>query len=471
MNKRFILFFKVVVFVLLLPILSSASSLEQQLQKLRDAGIPTTLEELNLPEIPDEQNGALVYREIFKLDALLGEKYSRLYKYFPYQGIGKWENVPKEEKKKVTDLIFHNPEFAKLYQLLEKASQMECLFLTEKDYQKDLNTIAKNLLPHLSELRSCARLLAAKAKIEAENGNIDKALHTTLTGLRTSKSLSNEPVLISQLVKIAMESIALRTMEEVINKGEANLNLYQTLLSEIANERKNTLSKDALKGEFVIFGLPGMFRNRKLAKETLADFEKKFAQMSEKEKEEVKKHFGDSGVSGDTKKSMLKFMDEYWNEEISVYIETMFKMIPLTGKSYWEGKGKIDELARNLQKMPVKKAVLTKQLLQALIRAYTQEAKLDALLGAAEIGIANRIYRLKNGKFVDNLNQLTPEILSSLPLDPFTGKDYIYKKKDKGFIVYSVGEDLVDDGGVEKSYTKPDIVWEDTGGKFSSKTN
>jgi hypothetical protein len=49
-----------------------------------------------------------------------------------------------------------------------------------------------------------------------------------------------------------------------------------------------------------------------------------------------------------------------------------------------------------------------------------------------------------------------------LPVDPFTGKDYIYKKKDKGFIVYSVGEDLKNDGGLrrkarEKDY---DIVWE-----------
>lgn len=64
-------------------------------------------------------------------------------------------------------------------------------------------------------------------------------------------------------------------------------------------------------------------------------------------------------------------------------------------------------------------------------------------------------------KIVDTLNQLTPEILPALPLDPFTGKDYIYRKKEKGFIVYSVGEDLKDDGGVEEKGLKPDIVWED----------
>ena len=76
------------------------------------------------------------------------------------------------------------------------------------------------------------------------------------------------------------------------------------------------------------------------------------------------------------------------------------------------------------------------------------------------MGIANRIYKQKYGKYVNSLNQLTPDILSSLPSDPFTGKDYIYKRKDKGFMVYSVGEDLKDDGGAEgKSRLKPDIVW------------
>ncbi len=94
-------------------------------------------------------------------------------------------------------------------------------------------------------------------------------------------------------------------------------------------------------------------------------------------------------------------------------------------------------------------------------RAYTREAKLDALLGAAEIGIANRIYKNKYGEYVNSLNQLTPEILPTISLDPFTGKDYIYKRKDKGFIVYSVGEDLKDDGGIGGKRLKSDIVWED----------
>jgi len=114
-----------------------------------------------------------------------------------------------------------------------------------------------------------------------------------------------------------------------------------------------------------------------------------------------------------------------------------------------------------LKKIPATETAMVLNLPLIISRAYLQENRDKAYLGAAEIGISNRIYRQNHGEFADSLSQLTPDILPTLPLDPFTGKDYIYRKKGKGFIVYSVGEDEKDDGGVEEgTSTKPDIVWE-----------
>ena len=95
-------------------------------------------------------------------------------------------------------------------------------------------------------------------------------------------------------------------------------------------------------------------------------------------------------------------------------------------------------------------------MLPSISRIYLSESELDALMGAAETAIASRIYKQKHGKYADSLTQLTPEILHILPLDPFTGKDYVYKKKDRGFIVYSVGEDLRDDGGLRRKAREKD---------------
>ena len=40
--------------------------------------------------------------------------------------------------------------------------------------------------------------------------------------------------------------------------------------------------------------------------------------------------------------------------------------------------------------------------------------------------------------------------LKAVPLDPFDGKPLRYKKLSPGYVVYSIGEDLSDDGGQEK---------------------
>ena len=37
--------------------------------------------------------------------------------------------------------------------------------------------------------------------------------------------------------------------------------------------------------------------------------------------------------------------------------------------------------------------------------------------------------------------------MTNIPIDPFTGHPFIYKKQDSGFIVYSIGNNLKDEGG------------------------
>ena len=73
-------------------------------------------------------------------------------------------------------------------------------------------------------------------------------------------------------------------------------------------------------------------------------------------------------------------------------------------------------------------------------------------------------YGYKEGDFfdaeyiVDNAVVLEcPEIMQDIPLDPFSDQPFIYKVNQDGTIMlYSVGENLKDDGGDQKQYN--DIV-------------
>jgi len=80
-------------------------------------------------------------------------------------------------------------------------------------------------------------------------------------------------------------------------------------------------------------------------------------------------------------------------------------------------------------------------------------------LRATAVLLALRAYQKEKGKLPDSLNELVPEYLSHLPLDPFDGKPLRYSKEKK--TVYCVGRDLVDSGGNREwgSWTN----WKDPG--------
>ncbi|HET7624458.1 MAG TPA: hypothetical protein VFM25_04275, partial [Verrucomicrobiae bacterium] len=90
-------------------------------------------------------------------------------------------------------------------------------------------------------------------------------------------------------------------------------------------------------------------------------------------------------------------------------------------------------------------------LLPDISRAADRDALLRANLRTAATAVAIERWRLGHeGKIPDSLNDLIPSLVSAMPLDPFDGKPLRYKKLAHGYIVYSIGPDLEDDGGKEQ---------------------
>ena len=71
------------------------------------------------------------------------------------------------------------------------------------------------------------------------------------------------------------------------------------------------------------------------------------------------------------------------------------------------------------------------------------------------------VYRMKHGAYPEKLDALVPDFIDKLPVDPFSGKDYIYRRDGKGFIVYSIGANGADDGGMRSDVRdEGDVVFE-----------
>jgi hypothetical protein len=66
----------------------------------------------------------------------------------------------------------------------------------------------------------------------------------------------------------------------------------------------------------------------------------------------------------------------------------------------------------------------------------------------AVTAIALKRFELKHGQYPENLSQLVPEFLVAIPLDPMNGDPLHYRRRsNEAFLLYSVGENGVDDGG------------------------
>ena len=78
---------------------------------------------------------------------------------------------------------------------------------------------------------------------------------------------------------------------------------------------------------------------------------------------------------------------------------------------------------------------------------------------ATEIAVMIERYRLAHGQLPESLDQLAAEFTAELPNDPFTGKAMIYHHDDAGYRIYSVGDNLKDDGGTVLYRSVPNADW------------
>lgn len=85
-------------------------------------------------------------------------------------------------------------------------------------YPVDLTLGADAPLEYLAPLRSGTRLLALEATLAALDGDAEKSLRSLNAAVTLADSLRDEPLLISQLVRVACIAIACGAIEESVNR-------------------------------------------------------------------------------------------------------------------------------------------------------------------------------------------------------------------------------------------------------------
>lgn len=78
---------------------------------------------------------------------------------------------------------------------------------------------------------------------------------------------------------------------------------------------------------------------------------------------------------------------------------------------------------------------------------YESNHRVSARVRSAIIALASESFRIKNNRWPASVDELAPEYLAQIPLDPYDGVPLRMKSTKDGLVVYSIGENRMDDGG------------------------
>ena len=414
--------------------------IEKELSTIRGKGEPVTFKELAPAMVPESENGAFAYEKVFEkvgeipkeVEALLSKKPSEL---------------TSEERSSIRRFLDDNEEG---FPLLEEAIRYKrCRFPI--DYEQ--GALAE--LPHLKNLRKCARLLALKSLWELDEGNAEGAVSTSLKMMRLTEALSTEPFLISQLVSVAIGSTMMGSLQRVLLEGDVSRETLMSLIDvlDVFEKEMRGRLKIAFLGERCSF--LDMLRNP--FKSLTGDV---YARISQRK-----------GLECFTGSRFMQSDKLYGLKAYSRLIDVTELPLDDAIRRGKELQAEVDKDSEQFWDIRLSREwkgphIFTAMLLPALGRTFECWASYEAEVEETRIAAALQLHKMQRRVYPEHLDELPYDILSPLPKDPFTGEGFIYRKEDDGFILYSVGKNLKDDGGTpkakkqsEEAYTHYDIVW------------
>jgi len=86
--------------------------------------------------------------------------------------------------------------------------------------------------------------------------------------------------------------------------------------------------------------------------------------------------------------------------------------------------------------------------LPAASMAIVAETRAIARARLARTGFALAVWEREHGAYPESLAELVPGVLPALPIDPWSGSMLHYRRTADGFVLYSLDDNMLDDGGM-----------------------
>jgi hypothetical protein len=269
-------------------------------------------------------------------------------------------------------------------------------------------------MPPLMELRTLSNAIYVSSLIDLEEGRPDGAEQTIGVGLAVASTLREEPSLIAQLIRIAVATVHVQALQQLLVQAEPS----KAALEDVARWLALNQTPDPIQ-----VGL-------------LADLKRVHAMMTRLERGQVEYL---SGVTGDPPSWFASPLARLGGS-----------LIRLAHVRYLQQMGALLDLQAGPRPRPEFASVVTpsrwswvrrwdSMFTEGLVRAIEAGDLFTSELDAAGLAVALRRFRLDQGAYPDELSALVPGYLTSVPIDPFTGRPPVYTQKGAGFELHTEG--------------------------------
>jgi hypothetical protein len=255
----------------------------------------------------------------------------------------------------------------------------------------------------------------------------DGALECAQASAVVARSIGDEPVLVSQLVRMACDGITVSYIERVLAQGQA---------SEPALARLQDLLEDEAATSFFLIGLRGERGGYEALMRALEEGKASLSQIA-----------GSRSNASNPLEGMWEsftISSSAWSAH-PVILRKLTKFIELAQlpPEQQVGQFQIEENTLKDKDTPA----LARLLIPGAAKIAEADIRTRATLRCALVAVAAERFRLAQGRWPKDSTELVPAYLKQVPLDPYDGQPIRLRAVADGLAIYSVGPDRQDNGG------------------------
>lgn len=299
-----------------------------------------------------------------------------------------------------------------------------------------------DFFPELSLARSTAKMLAARMRLAAVEGDLDETVRCAAAGLAIARTISLQPQMIFGLVGLAMQTLILSELDILLMEHQFTAEQYASLATAV---RRNAVAGVPL----VLHGERCMFLDT--MQHTFTDDGDGDGHIIPRAMEDLGGQ-SPNGSRFDLRATLnARFLLATRRESLDAYTAFMSQveqnaMLPPASR-----------LASGFDSEAVADAIPNRQLAfhifgPSVPRCLRQWYAMDVQREGTLLMIALEAHRAKTGEYPEALDALSPDIPPIDLLDPLTGQSWSYRllandPHGRPYLLYSCGYDGNDDGG------------------------